>query len=666
MHDQGVTVMRDDSSPRFDGTRHSWQKLADSLLAATSKYASPTGSLIRIPGPSSASGPWSDGMEGFARTFLLAAFRVGGSGGDDPHGLLDRFRAGLLAGVDPSGAERWPTISERRQAVVEAASIAIALSETRPWLWDTLDDRERQQVVDWLAGIVGTTGYTNNWIWFQNVIEAFLAQVGGPWKQDDLDRNTEIAESLYIGDGWYSDGAGPIGVRQSFDYYAGWAWHVYPLLESRIRGEALASVHRERLAAFIDQAKDLVGSKGAPLLQGRSLTYRFGMLAPFWAASIAGVSPLAPGATRVLGADVVAHFLEAGAIDERGLLPVGWHREFRPLRQLYTSGSSTYWASKGFLGLLLPQDHEEWTATPQIPEREAVTTRALAAPGWLVVSTPDDGIVRVLNHGSDGFRGPAGGVRTDNPFYQRASYSNVTSPELSPSAIAAPLDSHVALLDSADRPSHRDSIERVHLTDTVAVSRSRVHWLDTEEADAAAWATLRRGPVVHTASVVHGIHELRLAWWTRPENDPRPVAAADGDSAWPEDRGPWRFRIGGWALPVDDDSPTSQGITSVSRGDGLTTAVIPTHRLDSGGIAVRRGSNPFTTHSATPWAEQSADSARGEFVAALVVLSGSSQDGTAVDGRSALAGIDVDDHALHIRWADGTVDVVPTQGEVHA
>lgn len=610
-------------------------------------------------------------MEGFARTFLLAAFRVRGAGGDDPHGLLDRFRSGLLAGVDPSSPERWPTIAERRQAVVEAASVAIALSETRPWLWDTLADRERQQVVDWLAGIVGTAGYTNNWIWFQNVIEAFLAQVGGPWDQSDLDRNAEIAESLYIGDGWYSDGAGPTGIRQSFDYYAGWAWHVYPLMHSRIRGEALEPVHRERLAAFIDQAKDLIGSRGAPLFQGRSLTYRFAMLAPFWAAAIAEVTPLRAGATRALGADVVSHFLDAGAVDENGLLPIGWHREFLPLRQLYTSGSSPYWASKGFLGLLLPEGHEEWTATAEPVERRQITTRSLTAPGWLVVNSAEDGIVRVLNHGSDGFRGPAGGVRTDNPFYQRAAYSNLTSPELSPEAIAAPLDSHVALLDSHGRPSHRDAIERVHQNDTVAVSRSRVHWLDTEHADAAAWASLRRGPVVHTASVVHGIHELRIAWWTPAEPEPHPVAALDGDSAWPTDPGSWRFRLGGWPLPVDesdtvDTTPGDAPMASASRADGLTTSVIPVQGLDASGIEVRRGSNPFAARSLTPWAEQSTSAEAGEFVAALVVLTGCAPDGAVADGDSLLSGIDVDVAELRVRWTDGHVDVVPTGGEVRA
>ncbi len=618
---------------------------------------------MRIPGPSSASGAWSDGMEGFARTFLLAALRVAGAGGEDPHGLLERFRMGLVAGVDPGGPERWPTIAERRQAVVEAASIAIALSETRPWLWDRLDPRDQQHVVDWLAGVVGTTGYTNNWVWFQNVIEAFLAGVGGPWLQADLDRNAELQEALYIGDGWYSDGAGPAGVRQSFDYYAGWAWHVYPLLHSRIVGAPLARVHRERLEMFVEQAVDLIGSRGAPLLQGRSLTYRFGMLAPFWAAAIAGVSPLPAGATRALGTDVVSHFLDAGAVDDRGLLTIGWHREFLPLRQTYTSGSSPYWASKGFLGLLLPADDAEWTTTAELPARNGLTARALPAPGWIVVNTPDDGVVRVLNHGSDGFRGPAGAPRADNPFYQRAAYSNLTSPELSPDAIAHPLESHVALLDASGMPSHRDAIERLHLTETVAVSRSRVHWLDTATADAATWASLRRGPVVTIVSVVHGATELRLAWWTSPEVVERSPAALAADEVWPDDAGPWRFRMGGWPLPFTGAAPRTAAGSAI-RADGLQTTVLPVRGLDQARTTIRSGSNPFAEHSITPWAAQTDAAGAGEIVAALVVLSGSASDAD----PSLLSGIDIDaeNQTLWIRWLDGLVDQVPTRSGVRA
>ncbi|NED83987.1 DUF2264 domain-containing protein, partial [Streptomyces sp. SID11233] len=51
--------------------RDRWGRLADDMLRAVRPYASERHALIRLPGPASASGEWSDGLEGFARTFLL-------------------------------------------------------------------------------------------------------------------------------------------------------------------------------------------------------------------------------------------------------------------------------------------------------------------------------------------------------------------------------------------------------------------------------------------------------------------------------------------------------------------------------------------------------------------------------------------------------------------
>ena len=220
-------------------------QLADELVDAAWAHASPTGSLLALPGPQSASGAWSDGLEGYARTFLAAAFRAVGilsvpSSAPEVvasvQARLDRYADGLRAGVDPEHAERWPRFDERRQAIVEAASVAIGLSETRPWLWDRLDARTQEQAVAWFSAILGRSDFRNNWLWFQNVIEAFLSSVGAPTLPADLERNAELAHALYARDGWYSDGRDRDGRGQSFDWYAGWAWHVYPLLEARIRG----------------------------------------------------------------------------------------------------------------------------------------------------------------------------------------------------------------------------------------------------------------------------------------------------------------------------------------------------------------------------------------------------------------------------------------------
>lgn len=651
--------------------RQHWVDLADALLTATEPHASPGRALVHLPGPVSASGRWSDGLEGFARTFLLAALRVRGADGADPHDLLGRFGEGLRHGTDPRSPERWPRIPERRQAVVEAASVAVGLSETRRWLWDRLDEGTQGQVVAWLGDIVGTSGYRNNWTWFQVVVETFLAQVGGPWDQADLDRCTEIQESLYVGDGWYSDGRGHDGRRQSYDWYAGWAWHLYPLMRARMVGQPLETHHTERLRAYLDQAQHLVGADGAPLLQGRSVTYRWGMLAPFWAGALADATPLGPGQTRTLTSAVAEHFVSRGAVDDDGLLSVGWHRRLDRVRQLYTGSGSTYWASKGFLGLLLPADHDVWTAEPALPgswQRDAVTV--LRAPGWLVSSTVADGVVRVHNHGSDRLLEHPVEPRADDPWYRRQGYSTVTSPQVSPDAIATPVESHVALLDGRGRPSHRDGIVRVRLDDHVAVSRSRVHWLDLPGAgdaerggDASTWASLRRGPTLTTASVVRGPHEVRIAWWdAAPEvTGTRPAGSLDDDAAWPHDTGPWRLRVGGWALAADAlDVESGPGWVRVVRGDGVTSTVRSLLGLGEAGSLPRTGADPLGVRSETPWVAADGTLPERQPCAALVTLSGdpaATHRGAADVVRVAVVGTG-DAAAVEVRWEGGAVDVV--------
>lgn len=671
-----------------------WLTWADDLVSAAWRHASPSGSLLLLPGPQSASGAWNDGLEGFARTFLAAAFRIRGQNGQDPHGFAERYARGLSTGVDPGAEERWPTFDERRGAIVEAASIAVALAETRPWLWDRLNPRNQELAVDWFSAILGRTDFTNNWLWFQNVIEAFLSSVGADDRPADLARNAELTEALYVGEGWYSDGRNRDGQRQNFDWYAGWAWHVYPLLESRIRGTDLSQQHRERLRCYLQQAQELIGPDGGPVLIGRSVTYRFGVLAPFWAGVLTGVTPLGSGQTRALGERTIDYFLARGARTDRGLLAIGWHRAFPRVRQLYTGSASPYWASKGLLGLLLPDDHPEWH-TPadwrplggrgeQVPAGQAtsagratsaVRTTPMAAPGWLVLSSPADGLVRVLNHGSDRALDPHSAPRSDDPFYGRVGYSNATSPQLDADGVARPRDSHTAVVDDRGQPAHRDSIERLHLDEQLAMSRSAVHWLDRDGgATAPGWAALRRGPVLTVASVVDGVVELRLAWWRpapaiigRATSGP---AGPAGDAAWPREDGPWRIRFSGWAVasqseedlesllpPADAWQSAGRTEVLVRRADGLTSLVCGLREARVADVRSREDADPFGRWSATPAVSTSTPRGAGELAAALVVL-------TAEEIAVRPPQITPGPEGITVDWPSGRRCLVPTDGSV--
>lgn len=223
-----MIVMPEDNrvlSPVTGYTRDHWLAAADAQLQAVRPFASDEHALINLPGVASISGELSDGLEGFARTFMLAAFRVAADAGADLHGHLEFYRRGLLAGTDPDFREAWPRINVNRQALVEAASLVLGLHLSRSWLWDTLETREQDQVVSWLGGSVGVAIPDNNWVIFKVMVQEFIASTGRPFHEEDITNGLARIEDWYVGDGWYSDGDG-----QRFDYYSGWAMHRYHCL----------------------------------------------------------------------------------------------------------------------------------------------------------------------------------------------------------------------------------------------------------------------------------------------------------------------------------------------------------------------------------------------------------------------------------------------------
>lgn len=562
-------------SPRTGWTRAHWEAVADRLLDALVPYATPGFAQYRLPGRGSWSGVVLDGLEGYARSFLLAAFRIAGARGAVDPALTERYAAGLAAGTDPDSGEAWPEITDCSQQMVEAAAIAVALHESRPWLWDKLDASVRERTVEWLSGFLGARVWDNNWLLFQVVTEQFLASVGAPYEQRDIDHGLDRLEDWYVRDGWYSDGEG-----RNFDYYTGWALHLYPLFWSRMAPEGggdRAVAHRERLALFLEGYQHFFGADGAPVHQGRSLTYRYAALAPVWAGALAGATPLEPGVTRRLASGVLRHFTERGVPDVRGLLPLGWYGPFLPSVQPYSGPASPYWAAKGFLGLLLPGDHEVWTATERpLPVEQADTTVALPAPGWLLHGTRHDGIVRLHNHGSD-HNHPDDPAASDDPHYAKFAYTTRTAPESASHAWKSCPDNHLALLAPDGAPTRRTVI----------------HPLPSPAPGAAAsWYAARlpgetRETRVETTTLVYGPWEIRV----------HRLSPAPGGRA-------VHLREGGHAVAGDTLPDTAHGTrwATAARADGLSTAIVGLHGWDGCTASVARdtAANAFGPHSAVP------------------------------------------------------------------
>ncbi|MFH8492960.1 DUF2264 domain-containing protein [Streptomyces coeruleorubidus] len=620
------------TSPLTGWTRAHWEAIADRLLDALTPYASPGLAQYRLPGPPSHSGPWSDGLEGFARSFLLAAFRIAGSGGQGVSGLIERYAAGLTAGTDPRSPDHWPPITDRSQPMVEAASLAIALHETRPWIWDRLDDRVRQRVAGWLGGFVGAVVNDSNWRLFQVITEEFLASVGAPHSRSEIDAGLARLEDWYRGDGWYTDGDG-----RKFDYYNAWALHLYPVLWARIAGPRadprLVAEHRTRLRSFLHDHQHFFGADGAPVHQGRSLTYRFATAAPLWAGVLADATPLPPGRTRRLASGALKHFAERGVPDAQGLLTLGWYGPFLPVTQRYSGPASPYWASKAFLGLLLPADHPVWTAPEEPGPVETADVRlALPAPGWLLHSTAADGIVRLVNHGSDRLPPPPA-TAEDSPHYARFAYSSATAPETPPAPRVGP-DHHIALLAPDGTPT----------------PRGRIHPLGVEGTRAASWhrAVLPgsdEGHRIETVSVVYGPWEVRVHRVDAPPGTP--------------------VREGGWSVADDTAPPASRtgpGWALARRADGLTSMLVGLHGWQDAGTAVAHavGTNACGHHSATPYLTLPAHPGGTHLLVTLVVLSADPEtNGDPYARRSGPRVRVAATGEVEIRFPDGTRERVP-------
>ncbi|WP_083941723.1 DUF2264 domain-containing protein [Sanguibacter suarezii] len=665
-----------DLAPITGWSRDRWAGLADTMLAAVRPFASPGHAQVLLPGRPGGYGSAVDGLEGFARTFLLAGFRLAGEGGRDPDNLAEWFAAGIAAGTDPSSPDRWVRLEEHGQAKVEAASLALILDLTRPWLWDRLAPQVQERVVDYLAAAVGDDTYPRiNWVWFRLVVQTFLRSVAGPHSLDEMAQDLATHDTFVRADGWLADGA-----ERSFDHYAGWALHLYPTLWARMAGASdLAAARKDtdllRLDRFLQDAVELVGADGSPLVQGRSLIYRFAAAAPYWVGAVAGVPSISPGVLRRAASGVVGHFVDHGAPDADGLLTQGWHHMWPRLSQSYSGPGSPYWASKGMLGLALPPEHPVWTATEEpLPLETADRLRVVRAAGWIVSGTRADGIVRVVNHGTDhATEGAQGG---DSPLYARLGYSTATSPVLDDAAWRDPLDQAVVLLDADGRASHRtgmtvlglvvegDPLDQAQVA--VAASRAQVRWLapapDQQRHGSGLRGVATPAGTVTTVSLVRGAWEVRL------------VRVDDADPA------AVTLRVSGW--PVAGDTPPravlDPGRPSVRvSGDSVRSVLVGLQPAGApgpvtAGSTTSEDASPLGAVAVTPWLAGPVQSNRWWVVGAGLL--GDEQAGAcSVDVVSPQDAHDphvdpLGDDVTHVqvRWPDGVRTAVRVPGEATA
>jgi hypothetical protein len=581
-------------SPHTGWVRAHWEATADHVLAAVRASTSPAGALVRTSDDQSL----TVGMEGFARASLLAAYRATGSTDPDVREpLLGWLGRGIDVGTRDGHAEAWPRPADLHQSIVEAAWLAIALSETRELLWNRLEGDVRRRVVEWFAEVQGKVVPRNNWLLYPVIVSAFLDLVGGPADPAGTARALGAVEAMYHADGWYSDGTGT-----NFGHYS--AWGMQLLLGHWLRmsgGSAFPGgpdVVRDRLAEFLREYAHLIGEDGAPVVHGRSAVYRCAVAAPFWLGTVLGSTPFDDGVTRCLTSRVLRHFVAHGAFDA-GIPPLGWYGEFRPIADGYSSTVSPLLVSQAFVGLLLPDDHPAWTSveTP-VPYDSAVA--ALRVPGFLC--TRDlAGTVRVASHGAT-----APSV-VGHPGYRKVAYSNRTAP-CRGSLGSRDLDGQVTIITPDGVALLRRDFDLVAARDRFAASTwvPEVPW-PPAEIGWRKWAgrVSRRLPPRLSERVPAGLVPRTAP---RPRRDDRVEVASVAlpgmelrvSHLWTLDGG--FIRDGGLAAsgPSAPETTLGDGWCLVKTGD-LISGVVGLHGWRSAGLERGVEESPFGRFSAVPF-----------------------------------------------------------------
>ena len=578
-------------SPFTGWGRDHWEATADHILSAVREHTDEGGSLVTgSPRQNS-----TIGLEGFARAGLLAAYRIAGSDRPsvrDP--LLSWLGRGIEAGTDAGRSDAWPRPVDFHQSIVEATWIAIALAETRQDLWDQFSPSTRRQVAAWLGQVHGKAVYRNNWLLCPVIVEAFLEQASGPTAGDATESTLRRIDAMHHRDGWYSDGPGAC-----FDHYAGWGIQLLLAHWVRLTGgdrfPGGADTIRERLTAFLGDYVHLIGADGGPVLQGRSLVYRFAAAAPFWMGALLGASPFPAPVTRRITSGIVRHFVRRGALGD-GIPPLGWYGSFPAIADAYSTPMSTLLCSEAFIGLLLPPDHPTWTDTEMAGPADRPVARVLATPGFVCLSTPD-GVTRLASHGSSSSDFP------HHPGYTRIGYSNRTAPA-SGTLSHVDIDGHVTIVTPEGALLRRRRSRIVAAADRFASStwvpeplpptgpqRPGARW--TKRMARLTRARGRRGPAkrdeqVETASVARVDMELRVT------------------HHWSLDGGV--VRDGG--LPVSHDvEPTvshGEGWCAITTADGLTGAVVGLHGYGPAGWSAGVDASPFGRHTVVPYVDGAA------------------------------------------------------------
>lgn len=301
--------------------------------------------------------------------------------------LWHKWREGIINGTDPKHPEYWGVTVDYDQRLVEMAVFGMGMALAPERFFFDLPKTAQKNLYSWLNQINARDMPKNNWTFFRVLVNMGFLVCGLPYDKERLEKDFEMIEAHYEGDGWYFD------YFNQREYYTMWAFHFYSLVYARV----MRDKDPERAERFIARARLMApdfafwfDQTGEALPYGRSLTYRFAQGAFFAAQAFAGAEApgVGYGTMKRLLLQNLRVWLQKPIFTRDGVLTIGYGYPNLHMAEGYNAPGSPYWAMKVFLCLALPETHPFWQAaeTPFSAPRVSLQQHAR-----LLFSRSDDG-----------------------------------------------------------------------------------------------------------------------------------------------------------------------------------------------------------------------------------------------------------------------------------
>jgi hypothetical protein len=440
----------------------------------------------------------------------------------------------IINGTDPLSPDYWHAIGKGwDQRKVEAAALASFLVHTRERIWDRLDLFERARIMSWLRAC--DEPLAANWLTFEIARDSARVALGYAIDAAMLERELDLIEADYEGDGFYRDGG-----QHRFDWYNAFVIHPELTLWRSSVASQTSSARAERIAArtraFLGRLPYLVDRHGAVAPIGRSLAYRSAVLAALQTSIVAGDEFIAPGLARRISSGSLRHHLEAGMFDADQVLTRGYHGEQPRVAENYVRPGSQYFMTRALAVLALPPEHPYWTASEQaLPADLGDFVHAVPAVGWMI-EHDRAGAGLVLHNARS-----ASGKASHHDRYKKFGYAPLAWYAIETEG-RRPYDSAIVSA-AAGRFDRRRSIAQASAV-----------------APGFAWLRYAQAPETEdTAETKPSPHQFSTAVFTAASDDVRAESSVRVSCIYPSREAPVRAYEGSFAIAVGQTGAAGSG-----------------------------------------------------------------------------------------------------------